>query len=175
MGWSGNQPTGVADLGRFHQGLVFRQKGLNLREPGLGAGLQLGAPQQRHLHLAMAGILGQELDQGQAAIGPEEQVGPGSEAEGEELAAGGVGGGQQGGVAVEAIAVVAHRALFPVQGGGVGDGDVVVVEGVVVGNFPVAGQRLGRAGQQHPGLVEQGPGLLPHQIELVGQGDGVRG
>ena len=78
VGWSGNQPAAVADLGRFHQGLVFRQKGLDLREPGLGAGLQLGAAQQRHVHLAMAGIQGQELDQGQAAIGPKEQVAPGS-------------------------------------------------------------------------------------------------
>ena len=79
-----------------------------------------------------------------------------------------MGGGQQGGAAAEAIAVVAHRSLFPVQGGGVGDGDVVVVKGVVMGNFPVAGKLLGCAGQQDPRLIEQGACLLQHQIELVG-------
>jgi hypothetical protein len=31
VGWSGIEPTGIAELGRFHQGLIFRQKGLDLR------------------------------------------------------------------------------------------------------------------------------------------------
>jgi hypothetical protein len=55
-------------------------------------------------------------------------------------------------MATENVAVGADRTLFTVQGRRMGNGYVVIVEGVVVGQLPVAGQGKPPASKQHAGL-----------------------
>ena len=51
-----------------------------------------------------------------------------------------MGSFQQSAVAAEAMDVLAHRALLAVEGFWMGNCDVVIVERIVMRDFPIAGQ-----------------------------------
>ena len=157
------KPGGVAQLGGLHQSAVFFEKTFELGEQLRHLRLQGGIAQEPEDQTAALGSIGAELQADEAAVGPEEQVQPGGQAEGEEFRAL-HRRGQQVGPGGAAVAVVAHRTLLAVQGGGVGDGHVVVVEGVVVGDLPVAIQVELPSAQQQPGLLQRSTGLREQKI-----------
>ena len=69
-----------------------------------------------------------------------------------------MGGHQQVAEFTEAVGVMAYGALLTMQRRWMGNGDVIVVEGVVVGDFPVAFQQLTVASHLNqrlpPGLID---------------------
>ena len=70
------------------------------------------------------------------------------------------------------VAIVPHWALFTVQRRGMGNGDVIVVKGVVVRHFPIALQAEAAAGLLLQRRLPRPAGLLMDQLQLLGQGDG---
>ena len=70
------------------------------------------------------------------------------------------------------MAVVTHRALLTMQRRGMSNGDVIVVEGVVMGQFPVALQVETAAGLLLQRRLPVGSSLLVDQLQLLGWGMG---
>ena len=100
------------------------------------------------LHCAAVGSFGHEFQPYQSPVWPDQKMAPWRQSEGEESTTVQVGGLQKVVVLAEAMAVIPHRPLFAVQRCRMGNGDVVVVKCVFVGDLPVAGQAASALAQQ---------------------------
>ena len=100
---------------------------------------------------------------------------PGRQAKGVKATAIGVGGHQQVHQGRGVVGVIAHRPLLAVQRRWMGHGDVVVVEGVVVGDLPVAVQGAPQDPHLIQGLAPEVRHPLMHQVELLLKGRDRRG
>ena len=67
----------------------------------------------------------------------------------------------------EAMEVILHRPLFAVQRCRMGNGDVVVVKCVVVGDLPIAGQAASALSQQGGCSVPGCCGFGMNQLQLL--------
>ena len=176
MGWTGHETTAVAALGGFHQGLVLVQKRQQFLQPGVVGRIRRRSTagcawsEQPQLHAAAVEAEGQKLQQRQTAVRPGDQMQPGGQAEGVKATAIGVGGHQQVHQGRGVVGVIAHRPLFAVQRRWMGHGDVVVVQGVVVGDLPVAVQGALQGPHLMQGLSPEVSHPLMHQVELLLQG-----
>ena len=92
---------------------------------------------------------------------------PWRQSEGEESTTVQVGGLQKVVVLAEAMAVIPHRPLFAVQRCRMGNGDVVVVKCVVVGNLPITGQAASALSQQRGCSVPGCSGFGMNQLQLL--------
>ena len=96
-------------------------------------------------------------------------MGPRGQPKGQELTAFGIRSRQQGGVVADGVSVVANGALLTMQGRGMRDGDVVVIERVVMGDLPIAMQAEFTAPQKLSGLLQAVSGLIEQEIQLCRQ------
>ena len=83
-----------------------------------------------------------------------------------------MGSDQSVGQIGDEVAIVPHRALLTVQRRGVSNGDVIVVQGVVVRHFPIALQAEAAAGLLLQWRLPVVASLLMDQLQLLGQGGG---
>ena len=95
---------------------------------------------------------------------------PGGQTEGVKATAIGVGCHQQVHQGRDVVDVIAHWPLFAMQRRWMGHGDVVVVEGVVVGDLPVAVKRALQDPHLMQGLGPEVRHPFMHQVELLLQG-----
>ena len=92
---------------------------------------------------------------------------PWRQPEGEESTTVRVGCLQKVVVLAEAMSVIPHRPLFAVQRCRMGNGDVVVVKCVVVGDLPIAGQAASALSQQGGCSVPGCSGFGMNQLQLL--------
>ena len=69
----------------------------------------------------------------------------------------------------EPVHVVLHGPLLTVQGRWMGNGNVIVIEGVVVGHFPVAGQVASDLTHKAQAALPKIHHVLMHLLQLLRQ------